>query len=301
MTDAASALPKPDAGQVLVRVHASSINPIDLQLASRAIARGVPQRPSATLGFDLAGVVFSTGARVTRFAIGDRVYGRIDAKTGGAHARHALVSAEVIDHVPPTLSFAEAAALPLTAMTALQGMRLLAVRPGDHVLVNGAAGGVGVAAVQVARAMGGEVTAVARMTAAERLRQVGASAVVDRAMMDELARMGPFDAVFDATARPWDNLRPLIGPRGRFASTGISASLAIHATLGRLWSRQRAHFIVSRADGALMSSVSAMVSRGELMPVIDRVFPLERIGDAFRHLAAGGVTGKVIVTMDSGN
>jgi len=300
MTATASALPAPAADQVLVRVHASSVNPIDLQLASGALARRVPQRPPATLGFDLAGVVVGTGARVTRFAIGDRVYGRTDAKTGGAHARHVLVSAHVIDHVPATLSLEEAAALPLTAMTAIQGMRLLAVRPGDRVLVNGAAGGVGVAAVQVARAMGGEVTAVARMTAAERLRQIGASTVVDRGAMNEPARLAPFDAVFDATARPWDAMRPLIGPRGRFASTGISASLAMHATLGRLWSRQRAHFIVSRADGALMSSVSMMVSRGELVPVIDSVFSLERISDAFRHLASGGVTGKVIVTMDSG-
>ena len=290
--------PVPRAGQILVRIRAASLNPLDSKLRSGALRRVMPLPLPAILGFDLAGEVEAVGPGVTGFSIGERVYGRIDAKKGGTHAERAVIAARVLDRVPERLSFEQAAALPLTGMTAVQGLRLLQLRQGDRLLVNGAAGGVGVHAVQIGRAIGATVIGVASGSSAPLVTRLGATRVLDYTRGELQATTERFDTIFDVmTNRPWPEMSRLLTSSGRYVTTGFSMNLALQYVLGRLTSRRRIHFVVSRADGALMRELSGFVKRGELEPVIDSTWPLDRMREAYERLDAGHVHGKVVITV----
>ncbi len=289
--------PIPGPRQVLVRVRASSLNPLDLKLRAGALRRVMPLRFPAILGFDLAGEIVGTGADVTGWSSGERVYGRTDAQTGGAHAELAVVEGAVLDRIPSGLGFEEAASLPLVSMTALQGLRQVMVKSGDRVLVNGAAGGVGSMAIQIARALGAEVSGACRGDAADLVARLGAS-VVDYSMGGLEKTSEPFDIIFDAVNSDLTpELDRILGPRGRYVSTGFSPRLLMRKALGRLASRRRFDFIMSKADGVLLREVSAMVTAGRLEPVIDSTYPLSRAADAHARADRGHLRGKVVLTL----
>ncbi|HEX7121832.1 MAG TPA: NAD(P)-dependent alcohol dehydrogenase [Gemmatimonadaceae bacterium] len=288
--------PPPGEGQVLVRVRAASLNPLDSALRSGALRRVMPLRFPAVLGFDLAGEVEATGPGVTSFRVGERVYGRIDARTGGTHAELAVVAANVLDRIPDRLTFEQAAALPLTAMTAVQAFGLIGLDAGDRLLVNGAAGGVGVYAVQIGRAMGASVTGVCSGASASLVQRLGAVRVIDYTRGELATERQQFDVVFDVVAKlSTRDARRLLAKRGRYVTTGISPAVAVRSILGRFLPGRRWTFVMSRADGELMRQVSRLVSDGALDPVIDSTFPLERIQDAYARLETGHAHGKVVV------
>lgn len=291
--------PSPGAGRVRVRVRASSLNPLDVKLREGALRPFLRLRFPAILGFDLAGEVETLGPGVQRLAVGDRVYGRVDSTTGGAHAQRVVVRADVLDQIPARLSFEQAAALPLVGMTALQGLRNLArVRGGHEVLVVGAAGGVGAHAVQIARALGATVSAVAAANSADLARGLGAVRVFDRGSGELDTHEGKFDVVFDTVYRqPYSYWERLLRADGVYVTTGFSPALALRRLFGRLSSRRRALWIISRADGALMRTLSALVTEGKLVPVVDSTWPLPRIADAYRKLEEGHLRGKVVLTV----
>ena len=282
--------------QVLVRVRASSLNPLDVKLRTGELRRVMPLRFPAVLGFDLAGEVEAVGTSVREWLVGDRVYGRTDARTGGAHAELAAVGAAVLDRIPQGLSVEEAASLPLVAMTALQGLRQARVSAGDRILIRGASGGVGCAAVQIARAMGAEVTGICRGDAAGLVARLGASPI--DCTNDDLAKLsGPFDAVLDTVgARLTPEINRVFGARGRYVSTGFSPGLLLLKLLGPLWSRRRFDLIMSRADGEILREVSRMVADGRLRPIIDTVLPFSRVAEAHTRMERGHLRGKVVLT-----
>jgi NADPH:quinone reductase-like Zn-dependent oxidoreductase len=289
--------PSTGPGQVQIRVHAASLNPLDVKLRAGDVWPFLRLRFPAVLGFDVAGEIEAVGQGVTGWSPGDRIYGRTDAKTGGTHAEFAVVAAAVVDRIPARLSFLEAASLPLTAMTAIQALDQVHVGAGERLLVNGAAGGVGAMAVQVGRARGASVIGVASGGGAAVVSRLGAR-VLDYTTSDLARATERVDVILDTVAaRPSRDLARLLADRGRYISTVFSPGLAVRSILGRFWSRQRFGFVVSRADGQLMRQLSALVEAGHLTPVLDSTFPLSRIADAHRRMESGHVHGKIVVTI----
>jgi NADPH:quinone reductase-like Zn-dependent oxidoreductase len=291
-------VPPPAAarGRVRVRVRAASLNPLDVKLRAGALRPFMRLRFPAILGFDLAGEIESIGPGVNRFAVGDRVYGRIDARTGGTHAELVLVRPDVLDQIPRRLSFEQAAALPLAGMTAVQALREQArLRAGQSLLVIGGAGGVGSLAIQVGRAFGASVDAVVSAGGADLARGLGATRVFDPAAGEP--RQGRYDAVFDTVSSHLEDHERLLADAGVYVTTGFSPGLAVRRLFGRLRSRRRIAWVISRPDGNLMRRLSALVNDGTLDPVIDSTWPLARIGDAYRKLEEGHARGKLVITI----
>jgi NADPH:quinone reductase-like Zn-dependent oxidoreductase len=293
-------MPEPAAGEgeVRVRVRASSLNPLDAKLRSGALRPFLRLRFPAILGFDLAGDVDAVGPAAPGFSVGDRVYGRIDAMTGGTHAELAVVAVRVLDRIPEGLSYEQAAALPLAGMTALQALQDIArIRPGHRLLINGGAGGVGAHAIQVGRAFGASVTAVVSTAAVPLALRLGAATVdYQRGEIERLER--GFDVVFDTVfSRPFRDFVRLLDRGGVFVTTGFSPGLVAVSVLEGVRSGRRLAWVVSRADGRLMRELSALVSARKVQAVIDSTWPLDQIQEAYRRLEAGHAHGKIVITI----
>lgn len=289
--------PVPGAGQMLVRIQAASMNPLDAKLRSGALKRVMPLRFPAVLGFDFSGTVEGMGTGVEGWSVGERVYGRTDAKTGGTHAELAVVGAGVVDRMPTGIDFPSAAALPLAGMTALQALEQLGVGTGERVLVIGAAGGVGSLAIQIARAAGASVTGVCSAAAAPLVEGLGAS-VLDYTKGELATTRDRFDAVLDTVANaPTDDTLRVMTNSARYVTTGFAVGILLRKTFGRLVSRRRFGFVMSRADGALMRRMTALVASTRLRPVVSQTFPLAKVAEAHAAMERGHVRGKIVVTM----
>ncbi|MFI6812681.1 NAD(P)-dependent alcohol dehydrogenase [Nonomuraea sp. NPDC050328] len=298
--------PEPGPGEVLVRVHAASVNPYDWRhvRADPMIVRGVAglrrPKPGSVLGADLAGVVERTGAGVTAFQPGDEVFGVVKL---GAFAEYARVPDSVLAHKPAALSFEEAAAMPmagLTALAALQGLRA-----GQRVLVNGAAGGIGTFAVQLARAFGAQVTAVCSTRNAALVRSLGAEQVVDYTRED-FTRLGErYDLLIDLIGnQPLRRMRRVLAPRGTLALVGGMAGggrvlgplgqFARAAVLDRLVG-QRLTSVSWQPSGESLRRLAALVEAGRVRPVLDRTYPFAEVREALRHVESRRARGKVVI------
>ncbi|MFI0237851.1 NAD(P)-dependent alcohol dehydrogenase [Streptomyces sp. NPDC016845] len=297
--------PEPAPGHVLVRVHALSVNGGELMGRSGRAAfvtgRKFPQRT----GLDFTGEVVSFGpgkaGDVGHIGVGDRVWGVLGRASFGSAAEFVTVRADRLGRVPDGLDLTEAAALPVgtTAVTALRDKA--ALRPGERLLVRGAAGGVGNVAVQLGRARGAEVTALARAENLGFVRELGAHHAVDHRTVRP-RDLGRFDVVFDAAGTELAAYRGLLKPGGRMvtisfdatrpaASLGYIAASAVHG-------RGRVRFFSGNPRRPLLDDLAGYAASGALRPAVDTVFPLERIGEAHRALEAGGVRGKYVVRVD---
>ena len=291
--------PEPAPGEVLVKVHAFSVN--GGELAARAgrlrllTGRKFPKR----VGLDFAGEVAASGAGVTRPAEGDLVWGVLGRTSGfGSAAEYVTVPAERVGLLPDGLEPVEAAALPVaaTAVTALRDRAGL--RPGERILVRGAAGGVGSAAVQLGRAYGAEVTALARAANLDFVRGLGAHEAVDHRTV-RTAELGRFDVVLDTVGSDLRAFRRLLNPGGRMvtiavdlerpaASLGYLAASVVHG-------RGRVRAFSGDFKQAQFDDLARHVAEGKLSPAVDTVFPLEETAAAHRALESGGVRGKYVV------
>lgn len=292
--------PVPRDHELLVRVRATSVNPVDWKLRQgrgRPFVRlSLPMVP----GEDVAGEVVEAGAQVSRFTPGEAVFALLEPQRGGAAAQYAAVSERSAARLPASLSPEEAAALPLAALSALQALRDRGrVEAGSRVLVYGAAGGVGHLAVQIARALGGRVTAVAREPRLEALREL-AEEVVDREHEDFRDRDTGWDVIFDAVGRL--SFREVMGsltPRGRYVTTlaGPSGGVEWLGTrlLGLVGYRKRAELLRVRPRGTDLTYLGGLVEQGQLTPWIHATYDLADLADAHRQSEAGHVHGKIVV------
>ena len=295
-------------GAVLVRVRASSVNALDWHsvhggLMIRAVSTLMRQKDEPVRGVDVAGVVEAVGPNVTRFGPGDEVFGGAPA----AFAEYALAREDRLALKPRNVSFEQAAAVGVAGRTALQSLRDHAqVKPGQRVLVNGAGGGVGTFAVQIAKALGARVTAVTGARNLEVVRALGADEVVDYTKEDFVRRGERYDAILDVAAnRSLSDLRRALSPNGilvlvgadKRGGTAIFTRIASAFLRSRLL-KQRIVFFVAKPDLEDLSVLKELIEAGKVCPAIDRTFPLSEGAEAVRYLGTGQARAKVVITID---
>jgi NADPH:quinone reductase-like Zn-dependent oxidoreductase len=285
---------------VLVRIRAASINAFDSGLLRRrlvhVIAGILGRRPSRIRGADMAGVVEACGSNVSRFKPGDEVFG----VARGTFAEYATATEARIALKPRSLTFEQAAALPVAGCTALQGLRDHArIQPGQSVLIYGAGGGTGTFAIQIARALGAQITAVTRTENLGLLRSIGADHVIDYTRVDFTRREERYDVLFDIGAnRSFSDYERVLAPNGKLVLAGAPKGLGalMVRLLGTLIMPRKGRRLVSaRVSQADLVALAELVEAGELSPVIDRTYPLSEVPDAFRYFESGQVRGKVVI------
>jgi len=311
--------PSPRAGELLVRVHAAGLNPVDYKTRAGAmrVIRSYPL--PIVMGNELSGIVEAVGPGVTRFANGDRVFARVDKDFMGAFADAAVVREDDAALMPASLDFAAAAAVPLAALTALQALRdELHVGAGYRVFIPGGAGGVGTFAIQIAKHLRAYVATTASPRGAALVKRLGADVTIDYTRERFEDKLSGYDGAFDllggeTLARLW----PVLKPGGRVVSiAGMPEPLTARKDLQRggglaalfwvasLTTRLRAarhrvsyRFLFMHPSGADLAYLAALIDAGTLEVVIDRVFPFADAKAAMAYLETGRAKGKVVLTM----
>lgn len=279
--------PAPKENEVLLKVHAASVNPLDWRMKKR--------RP----GMDVAGEVVAAGSKVTQFKPGDAVFGTCL----GSFAEYACAAEKALANKPANLSFAEAAAIPVAGLTALQGLRDIGkLQAGEKILINGGAGGVGTFAVQIAKAIGADVTAVCSTRNVDMVRELGASCVIDYTQEDFTKSEQKFDVVLDNVGNvPLAAIRRVMTRRGRCPMAG--APKTVPKVLRRLVEafgrsvllRHKFMFFIARIRQQDLAALCELIKAGKLKPMIDRCYPLSQAADALAYVEQGHARAKVVV------
>lgn len=300
VVDESKAPPRLGKNDVLVQVHAASVNPKDWKLNYHLAVLLTPlliKKVSPIFGDDLSGIIIAKGSNVTDFAIGDAVYGMDMRLRTASLAEQARINQCRIAKKPAKLSFAAAAAMPLAALTALQGLRKGKARSGSTVLIIGASGGVGCFAVQIAKAMGAHVTGVCSSRNSEFVASLGADEVIDYTEGDYRQQVRPFDLVFDVTSYETPlTCSKLMAKNGYFISTGGDGKSMLGTPLYRLLGKKAGTVVVEsyRKD---LEELAALVESGKLKPVIDSQFPLSESEQAYARSRTGRSRGKVVINI----
>ena len=304
------ATPAPGDSEVLVRVHAAAVNALDWHYM-----RGDPYVARPSMGFrrpkvrirgrDFAGRVEAVGEGVDRFRPGDEVFGEAD----GAFAEYVSAPDGAVDPKPANLTFEQAAAVPVAGNTALMGLRDLAqVRPGQRVLINGASGGVGTFAVQIAKSLGAEVTGVCSARNADLVRSIGADHVIDYTSEDFSRNGQRYDVVFDLVGnRSLTDCRRALTPAGTLVLSGGGVSeggslvgpmaLFIKGMLLSRFVRHRLVQFTAKPSRENLAALRELIESGAVTPVVDRTYPLSDVPEAIRYLEVEHARAKVVITV----
>ncbi len=297
--------PTPKANEVLVKVQAASANPADWHLMRgepflARFANGLLKPKNTRLGADVAGRVEAVGGSVTQLQVGDTVFGELSLDGLGSFAAYVCVPEALLALKPANLTCEQAAAVPLAAFTALQGLRDKGqLRPGQKVLINGASGGVGTFAVQIAKALGAaEVTGVCSTRNLDLVRSLGADHVIDYTQTDFTRTGQRYDLIFDAVGnRSVADLKRALAPAGIGSVAGFT-SLALlfqHMLLG---GKQVGLMETAKANQKDLLILKELLEAGKIVPVIDRRYPLAETAEAIRYLETGRARGKVVITVE---
>lgn len=296
--------PIPADDQVLIRVHAAGLNPLDWRLMRAplwftAVMRAFTHETVSQPGVDVAGIVESVGSGTTRFKTGDAVFGLCK----GACAEYACARASEVVFKPQNISFDQAASVPVAALTALQGLRDHAhLQTGQSVLINGAAGGVGTFAVQIARWLGAEVTAVCSTPNIDLARAIGAQHVIDYTREDFTRSQSRYDVIFDLiTNHSVRACLHVLAPEGIYVAAGapknmfsVLVGLVTMRVLPWFVSHKMLFFMAKRRAEDL-EVIAELIASGKVVPVIDQIWPLHETADAIRYLEQGHARGKVVI------
>jgi len=294
---------------VLVRIHAAALNPADWHIlrgdpyVARLMGIGLTKPKIPVVGTDAAGVVEAVGADVRGLQPGDEVFGFVR----GAFAEYACAAQDKVVPKPASLTFEQAAALPIAATTALRGIRDVGeVKSGQRVLVNGAGGGVGTYAVQIAAALGAEVTGVCSTRNAELVRSIGAAHVVDYTTEDFTGGRTRYDVILDnVSSLPLARLRGALTPKGTLVLNGggspghVFGPVAgiVRAVVANAFVSQRLRPLPSRQNREELLAVTGLIEDGKLTPVVDRTYPLADTAEGLRYVEQGHARGKAVVTV----
>jgi NADPH:quinone reductase-like Zn-dependent oxidoreductase len=299
--------PSPGDNEVLIKVRAAAANPMDYHLMGDAylirIATGLRKPKPTVPGVDLAGEIEAVGRNVTRFQPGDAVFGA----SRRTFAEYVCASESRLALKPANLTFEQAAALPVAGLTALQGLRDKGrVQPGQKILINGAAGGVGTFAVQVAKSFGAEVTGMCSTKSVDLVRSIGADHVIDYTRDDITRRVGRFDLVFDCVGnRPLSAWRRVMTSKGIFVAVGVRPGgrwigplpYLVKLLVSSRFASQKVVFFVARVNSDELVELKELVEANKVTPVIDRCYMLSEAAEAIRYLKEGHARGKVVIAL----
>jgi len=305
--------PEPKDDEVLLKVRAAGVNPLDSHLMKGRpyilrLLLGLGKPKIKRPGVDVSGEVDAVGSNVTHFKTGDAVFGMCK----GTFAEYVCAPESAVVIKPDNITFEQAAAAPVAALTALQGLRDRAhIQPGQKVLINGAAGGVGTFAVQIAKSFGGEVTGVCSTRNVDMVRSIGGDHVIDYTQED-FTKANPtngegYDIIFDNVGNhSLSACRRLLNPKGRVLMVGHQTGRGIISLLARLvtallWSRfisQEFVFFIAKLNKQDLALISELMASGKVTPVIDRRYTLNQVPDAIRYLETERAQGKVVITLD---
>jgi NADPH:quinone reductase-like Zn-dependent oxidoreductase len=302
--------PVPKDDEVLIKVRAASVNPLDWHFMRGTpylvhMMTGLRKPKSGGLGVDVAGQVEAVGRNVTQFKPGDEVFG----SCRGAFAEYTCTSESALVRKPVDVTFEQAASVPVAAFTALQGLRDQGhIQPGQKVLINGAAGGVGTFAVQLAKSIGAEVTGVCSTRNADMVRSIGADRVIDYTQED-FTKMGQrFDLFFDAVGNhSLLACRRVLNPKGTYVPVGGTADRWMIGPLARAlatlmlsWfvSQRLVIFFMAKTKKEDLALMAELVQAGRVTPVIDKCYSLSEVAEAIRYLEKGHARGKVVITLE---
>ena len=300
--------PIPKDNEVLVKVYASSANPLDWHRMRGApfvvrLSDGFFKPKNPMLGADIAGRVEAAGKNVTQFQPGDEVFGEIGA---GGFAGYACVTADKLVSKPANISFEEAAAVPVAALTALQSLRnTVQIQPGQKVLVNGASGGVGTFTVQIAKSFGADVTGVCSTRNLDLVRSIGADQVIDYTQADFTQTGREYDLIIDNVGnRSVSDLKRALNPGGNCVIVGFTSlsllfqQIVLGSLVSMTGNKKIGRMAVAQMNQKDLTFIKELIEAGKVAPVIDRRYSLSETAAAIRYLEEGHARGKVIITLD---
>jgi NADPH:quinone reductase-like Zn-dependent oxidoreductase len=303
--------PVPTDNHVLIKVRAASLNALDAYMVRDAwlnrLIFGLRKPRDTRLGRDVAGQVEAVGKNITEFKPGDEVFGICR----GSLAEYAVTFERALATKPPNVSFEQAASLPLAGLTALQGLREGKIQPGQKVLINGATGGVGTFAVQIAKSLGAEVTAVCSTRNIDLVRSIGADHVIDYTKEDFTKSDQRYDVIFDNVANhSFGERRRVLNPKGicvlaGMGGAGVKQSEAMGRIVGNLFLARGLSSFVDQKFAQYMTKMSKpdlimlgdLIQAGKLRPVIERTYKLNDAPEALRHFDQGHARGKLVITI----
>ncbi|GAB4039511.1 NADP-dependent oxidoreductase [Spirosoma jeollabukense] len=293
------AVPPIQNDQLLIRVKAASINPLDWKVYGGDMKLMSGSSFPKSVGIDFSGIVEQTGSAVTRFRAGDAVIGVLDVFKGGALADYVVVNPTDIALKPTNISFEQAAALPLTGLSALQIMdQLAAVSPNQDVLINGATGGIGLFAVQMAKKRGAKITAVVSTKGVAQAIQWGADTVVDYKKQDIKLLAQRFDAVIDLTTKlPFHEAKSLMKPKSVFVSTLPSPLALIGSFLNNIFSNQKHKILIVKPTAEGLNTLTKL-AEADLQIVLAKTYPFTNVREAYREARGGKLIGKSVIVLD---
>ena len=283
--------------EILVRVHACSVNPIDWKVRKGDFRILTGLKPPRILGSDYAGVVVEVGHRITAYRPGDAVWGFVDTFQRGTYADFVVVKAEEIGPKPANLSFVEAASLPTVGLTAYQALvHYGRMRKADHVLINGSSGGVGLSAVQIARALGGRVTGVCSTRNLQTVMAMGADDVIDYTRQDIFNDGPSYDIFFDVVSnQSFTRARTRLKPSGIYVRTLPSLQSMVLGPFVNLVSARKVKVFDCKASARDLATLRQIVEAGSLVPVIENVYRLDQVRVAHQQSETGHVVGKLVI------
>ena len=314
-------MPEPELqdNDVLVRIHAAAVNPLDSKLRDGEFKLLLPYRPPFVLGHEVAGTIVRTGSKVGRFKVGDEVYARPRDHRIGAFAEFIAIDEADVALKPKNLSMTEAASIPLVGLTAWQALvEVGKVKPGQKVFIQAGSGGVGTFAIQLAKHLGATVATTTSARNADLVKALGADVVVDYKTQDFEKVLSGYDLVLNSqdsatllksagVLKPGGRLISISGPPDPAFATafGLNPFLKLVMRLLSLGIRKKARdlrinysFLFMRANGKQLSEITSLIESGAIRPVVDKVFPFEATGDALSYVEAGRAKGKVVINIE---
>lgn len=291
--------PKIKPNQLLVKVRASSVNPIDWKIRQGMLSLITGSTFPKILGFDLAGEVVEVGSQVTRFQPGDAIYGSTGLP-GGAYAEYAAIAENLVALKPSNLTYEEAAAVPGGALTALQALRDQGhIKSGQAVLINGAAGGVGSFAVQIAKALGAEVTGVCSTKNVDLVKSLNADIVIDYTQQDFTNGNVQYDIIFDAVGkRSLSQCKRVLKANGIYISTLPTPESVLETLITAFFPGQKAKLVLENPNGQDLAYLKDLIEAGKIRVVIDRTYPLQELAAAHAYSETEHASGKIAIAIN---
>jgi NADPH:quinone reductase-like Zn-dependent oxidoreductase len=303
--------PSVNSNDILVAVKAVSLNPIDFKLAEGKLKEMVHLNLPSTIGFDVSGVVTEIGDDVTDFEIGDEVYSRVPQEQMGTLTEYASVRSDVVAKKPASISFEEAAGLPLTGLTAIQALEKVGIKEGDRVLIHAGSGGVGSFAIQYAKAKGAIVYTTTSSTNVDWVKALGADRVIDYKTEDYKKIANNLDIVFDTLGGDYTldafeiikeggKVTSIVGPPDEETAKNMGMTdYKLPEKLSKLINEKSADYKLTwmQPNSKQLDEITSLVDDGSIKPVVDKVYAFKNSIEAYQYLATGRAKGKVIITL----